>query len=209
MTNTATTGTKTKKSNEQKYYDELMARWSGKILADNAEQTKELKADNAKNTGELKAGQKALMTAAKLTNDNIKKAEASIIDNSTAQHKETRSLICRVLGGEPLSFGQWCGCCFVGLVTGLLGFWFFLAGAEKGTWLCTTTWATVRDTAGNWLDKVPSYHPWMTAIWIFAIFACIIGFCITYSICSNHNSHITHCDEEEGEEDEDEESNES
>ena len=196
-----TTGTKTKKTNEQKYYDELIARLNSQtaeIKANNAEKAAELKADikadNAKNTGELKAGQKAVMTGIRYTNDNIKK-----------EHKETRSLICRVLGGEPLSFGQWCGCCFVGLVTGLLGFWFFLAGAEKGTWLCTTTWTVVRDTAGNWLDKVPNYHPWMTAIWIFAIFACIIGFCITYSICSNHNSHITHCDEEEDEEDEDEE----
>ena len=147
-----TTGTKTKKTNEQKYYDELIARLNSQtaeIKANNAEKAAELKADikadNAKNTGELKAGQKAVMTGIRYTNDNIKK-----------EHKETRSLICRVLGGEPLSFGQWCGCCFVGLVTGLLGFWFFLAGAEKGTWLCTTTWNIVRDTAGNWLDKVPS-----------------------------------------------------
>lgn len=197
MTTNTSTGTKTKKTNEQKYYDELIARLNSQtaeIKADNAKNTAELKADYAEKTAELKAGQKAVMTGIRYTNDNIKK-----------EHKETRSLICRVLGGEPLSFGQWCGCCFVGLVTGLLGFWFFLAGAEKGTWLCTTTWNIVRDTAGNWLDKVPSYHPWMTAIWIFAIFACIIGFCITYSICSNHNSHITHCDEEEDEEDEDEE----
>ena len=102
--------------------------------------------------------------------------------------EKTRDHIDRVVGSVPLSFGQWLGCCFVGFVVGFFGFLFYLGGAERGVFLCTTNWTVQRDAAGNFIANVATYEPWLVAIWIFATVTAVVGFLITYAICSNYNA---------------------
>jgi len=128
------------------------------------------------------------LKAIKAHDERSEKRSSDIKATVRDEGEKIRDHIDSATGSAPLSFGQWLGCCFVGFVAGFFGFLFYLGGAERGVFLCTTNWDTQRDTAGNFITNVATYEPWLVAIWIFAIITAVIGFLITYGCCSNYNA---------------------
>lgn len=130
-----------------------------------------------------------LAKVVKAHEDRSEKRASDIRKTVTDDGEKTRDLITRTSGYTPCTFGQWLAALVIALVVGIIFFCILYYGAKSGAFLSTAAGVTVvRDAAGNYLNRVEEYVPYMPAIWGFTALMFVAGLLTPLGLFNLYNA---------------------